>query len=102
MIKKIQSIQKEVYQILVKYPDTRDNDRLLMLKIWSNQNNHLRTRTFTFYSFALEFINGNFADPETIRRARQRIQEKYPHLRGVGYERRLKLQQETQAQIKFI
>jgi len=102
MINKIQSIKQLVKDILIQHPDTRDNDRLLMLKVWSYQNSYLRNRTFTFYSFALDFIDGIYADPESIRRSRQMIQEKIPHLRGSGYQQRKELKKTVQSEIKFI
>jgi hypothetical protein len=102
MIRQIESISHLVKQILVKYPDTRDNDYLLMLKVWSEQNSHLRTRTFTFYSFALDFLDGNYAHPESIRRTRQKIQELNPGLRGVGYYKRKELKKTVQSEIKFL
>lgn len=89
-------------KLLVQHADTRDNDRLLMLKVWSEQNKHLRSRTFTFYSFALDFIDGTYADPGSIRRTRQKIQELNPHLRGVGYHQRKELKKLVQSEIKFL
>lgn len=100
MINKIKSISQTVKHILIKHPDTRDNDKLLMMKVWCEQNRHLRSRTFTFYSFALDFISGVYADPESIRRSRQKIQEQQPHLRGTGYHQKKHLQQDMQMEIK--
>lgn len=100
MIQKIRNIKETVKQILIKHPETRDNDRLLMLKVWCEQNRHLRSRTAFFYAWATEFVYGNYADPESIRRSRQMIQERTPHLRGSGYHKRKQLQQEVQLEIK--
>lgn len=102
MIRKIESISILVKKILMQYPDTRDSDRLLILKVWSHQNNHLRNRTYTFYSFALDFLNGHYADTESIRRSRQKIQELNPGLRGKGYLKRKDIQRTVQSEIKFL
>ena len=82
MINKIISIKETVKAILINFPDTRDNDRLLMLKVWSTENNLLRDKNYPFYDFALGFIKKDYSDPESIRRSRQKIQEIYHELRG--------------------
>ena len=89
MLGGITNIQETVKRILEDEPRARDNDRLLMVKIWAIQELKLRDPNFPFKSgFALSFIDGQFIDPESIRRARQKIQEKYPHLRGSNYKGR--------------
>ena len=102
MITQIQGISKVVKDIMIKHPDTRDSDYLLILKVWSHQNNHLRTRTYTFYSFALDFLDGKYAHPESIRRTRQKIQELHPYLRGSGHDRRQEIKRTVQSKIKFL
>ena len=102
MINQIESISSLVKDLLSRFPETRDNDYLLILKVWSTQNNHLRNRTYTFYGFALDFLDGNYAHPESIRRSRQKIQELNPSLRGVGWYKRKELKKEVQRSIKFL
>jgi len=99
MIHKLRSIQDTVKKILEQHPEARDNDRLLMLKVWCEQNKNLRYPYFTFYRFALEFKEGIYADPESIRRSRQKLQEKHAHLRGKSYYRRKDLQDDTRKEI---
>jgi len=86
MINKVVSIKDAVKVILTNYPETRDNDRILMLKIWAYQNSELRHLDYMFLHFARGFINGEYADPESIRRSRQKIQEQHPELRGEHYK----------------
>jgi hypothetical protein len=83
------NVTKElVRQLLEQYPQTRDNDNLLMSLIWRRES-HL----FNFFS---RFECGKLTSPETIRRCRQSLQKANPELRGKMYE----LRQKHQAKVK--
>jgi hypothetical protein len=81
-IKKIKKLEVIVEKLLLNYPDTRDNDKLLILKVWAYQNPNLRSNDFTFLNFATSYLDGRYADTESITRARRKLQEKNPNLRG--------------------
>lgn len=100
MINKIRSIKATVYGLLTGSPETQDNDRLLMLKVWAIQNPQLRWSAYSFLDFAGEFIKGTYADPESIRRARQLLQEQHPALRGASYRERHNRATVVKAEIK--
>lgn len=85
MISKIKSIKGTVARLLREVPETRDNDRLLLFKVWAIQNPDLRQPAYYLSDFALHFISGVYADPESIRRCRQKAQELHPELRGKSY-----------------
>jgi hypothetical protein len=99
MLNKIESIKSIVHQILKNHPETRDNDRLLMLKVWAIQNPRLRDERFNFISFSHGFIKADYADPESIRRARQKIQENHIEMRGLYYHNRKELSTKTRCGI---
>jgi len=101
MLTKIKSIKNTVERILRDEPETRDNDRLLMLKVWAVQNPHIRFHGYTFISFAKDFIKAGYADPESIRRARQKLQEENEALRGKSYRLRHDLGIETRYGIHY-
>jgi hypothetical protein len=83
------NVTKElVRQLLEQYPQTRDNDNLLMSLIWRRESN-----LFNFFS---RFECGKLTSPETIRRCRQSLQKANPELRGKMYE----LRQKHQAKVK--
>jgi hypothetical protein len=82
MIRKIKSISATVKHILETKPETRDSDRLLILSVWAYQNPRLRSKDEIFVDFAMDFYRGSYADTESIRRSRQKLQEQNPHLRG--------------------
>jgi len=83
------NVTKElVRQLLEQYPQTRDNDNLLMSIIWRGESN-----LFNFYS---RLESGKLTPAETIRRCRQRLQLDHPQLRGTMYD----LRQKHQAKVK--
>jgi hypothetical protein len=85
---KITKTVEAVRMILSEFPETRDNDRLLILKIWAAQEKQLRDEGYSFMRFAKKFLDGNFIDTETVRRCRQKLQEMQPGLRGKSYRTR--------------
>ena len=86
MLGKIYNIKDIVYSLLQKWPEMRDNDRQLMLNVWAWQDGGLVN--YAFKDFATDFKNGKYADPESIRRTRQKLQELHPELRGRTYAAR--------------
>jgi len=93
-------IKDLVHSFLIEYPETRDNDNLLQLKIWGEQMPELRSKLTTFWDFALIYKNGKLASSESIRRTRQKYQEKYPELRGEKYKKRHKEQTNVKNQLR--
>jgi len=103
MIQKINSIKKTVAKILMEEPGARDNDRLLMFKVWADQNPMIRKRNPFLHEFAKDFINGEYADPESIRRTRQKVQEQHPELRGKHYkQKKTEIESEVRKKIKTL
>lgn len=60
-------------QALKMFPETRDNDLLLMLKVWDREGFNLSDRQKE------KFLSG-LTKPESIRRTRQKLQQQglYP------------------------
>lgn len=73
-------ISEVVKTILEREPKTRDNDQLLIIKVWLVAKPSLREDTF--YNFGLAFISDGLPSTESIRRSRQALQNKFPELRG--------------------
>lgn len=82
------------------FPDTRDDDNLLMLKVWKRQNPDLAN--ISFLEFSQKFVEKHYSNPESIRRSRQSIQEKEPDLRGKKYYERKGEEQKVAAEINTI
>jgi len=100
MICAIRNIKETVKNILNLFPETRDNDNLLILKVWKEQNTQLPT--ISFVEFAGEFLQGTYANPESIRRSRQSLQEKHSSLRGNSYYRRKNQAEQTRLNINTL
>lgn len=82
-----------VHRLLEEQPALRDNDNLLMSKIWKQQSN--------IFNFFDRFESGRLHSPESIRRTRQKLQEDFPHLRGELYEVRQKRQEKVKQELGY-
>ncbi|KPL08379.1 hypothetical protein AMJ86_00695 [bacterium SM23_57] len=102
MIQKVKNIKRLVAYLLEHAADTRDNDRLLILKVWAHQNPRLRETETSFLEFAIDFKTGKYADPESIRRTRQKLQELNPLFRGKKYRARMDEEVYMRREIKQI
>lgn len=86
---RLKRMQDKVEWALNKYPQTRDNDRLLICVIYAR-----------FYGadltapFKATMLDHNLPNFETIRRCRQKAQEQHPDLRGKRDSERLDRQKE--------
>ncbi len=98
-VKKVKNLKPIVKSILEKEKVTRDCDKLLVLKVWAEQNPLLRHETTSFVSFSFDFIEGKYANFETITRARRQIQEENEHLRGDNYANRKSIEKDTRNNI---
>lgn len=99
LVKKIKNLTPVVKHCLEQSPKARDNDKLLILKIWAHQNPKLRDEQYTFMKFAECFLNNEYSDTESIRRTRQKLQAEHPELRGENYKRRHKECEDTRKSI---
>lgn len=96
IVDEMQRIKPAVADILKKYPETKDDDSLLLVKFWDIQT---KGELKTFQEFCYLLTNKHLTHAETIRRTRQKLQEKYPELRGELYEVRKKLEKIVSTQM---
>jgi hypothetical protein len=99
IVKRIKALEPIVYQCMMKIPATRDDDKLLVLKIWAHQNPKLRDADFSFVMFSEGFLEGKYADPYSISRARRKVQRKSPETRGEKFEARQKEETKVRKEI---
>ena len=75
-----------VFDLLSKHPVLRDNDKLLISLVWNTQ---LEQKD---YEGSRDFLDvmllGYLAKPESVTRARRKIQEDNPLLRGKTHGKR--------------
>jgi hypothetical protein len=93
MIREIKRIKPLVKELLKEFPLTRDNDNLLLLKVWAEQDNTLRMNK-SFLDFSVGMIAGKYMKFESVSRARRKVQEENPELRGKYYKDRKELAEE--------
>jgi len=100
MIKAINKIKDTVKELLVDKPHLRDCDRRLTATVWSKEIGGMSALTnLSAYELLNQFVKGKLSSPESIRRARQKIQEEIPDLRGQSYTERKYLANQTRKQI---
>ena len=98
---KISYIKSLVKEVLENYPETRDDDNKLLLKVWEIEKPEIKERFYTFFKAML--ISGALSHFESIRRIRQKLQQEYPHLRGERYNiRHTKEVAETEKELGYI
>ena len=88
-MKQLFSVVDEVEKFLTKYPVLRDDDRRLIVNLWTKrlggQNivNHLDPKEIMRL-----IASPQLPSPESITRCRRKLQEKHPMLRGeIWYKR---------------
>jgi len=84
MVKDYIKVKDKVQHCLEKYPDLRDDDNRLIAHIWYNGLSEQQKNT-SVYEFLMLFSRRQVDSPEAIRRARQKLQEEVPELRGEKY-----------------
>jgi len=76
-------LSDKVKNILIRNPETRDDDMLLLSLIWNSE------RVFGDSTDLLASIGaGELPNPESVRRSRQLLQQENPDLRGDKYKKR--------------
>ena len=87
---KIKDMQKRVESLLKRFPAYRDCDTKLVAHIWMEQIGSVeRMKEINLHDWMKMWIdNPNIASPETISRARRKIQESNADLRGDNYKLR--------------
>ena len=89
--KEIKQIQGLVKQLLESDQRYRDCDKVLSAKIWSIQMGGMEMlHKMTAYDFLCEYVKrkGKLFSQESIGRARRKLQEQNPELRGKSYKKK--------------
>ena len=83
-------MQVVVKACLEKYPQYKDDDNQLVSYIWwaHLKKNGINTDNISATKFLLLYSNGDLPQADVITRARRKVQEENPHLRGKLYEER--------------
>ena len=90
----IASTKTIVERYLRKFPELRDNDDKLVANIWKNEVKELDDCE-TASDLLKAYSAGKLTSPDSITRARRKLQELNPDLRGETYHERKKKEQEV-------
>lgn len=105
-----QLIKTKVADILLRHPETQDNDRELIVRYWKGEISELQDIArqklgslphFTLDGFFATFMTGGFTSPESITRARRQVQEQNPQFRGKKYQERQARQDEVKKDLGY-
>ncbi len=93
----LRAVSIKVYALLLHNESCRDDDKLLLTKVWEKE-----THAKDVHSLLEEIRDGTLSHFESVRRVRQRIQEKNPSLRGEKWDTRHKVQADFYKQLTFL
>lgn len=96
MIRKVEKIKETVKLMLFHFPECRDSDNIITARIWAWQLGDNQ-------DMALGALESDLlVSSESIRRARQLIQSKYPELQGEKRKEKMKAAQEMREEINSL
>lgn len=91
-MRKIVSSFPRVLSLLRKDSRCRDCDELLVSRIWHDEMTQIKGTDYQKQQTALDFLklyaDGEITPADSITRARRKVEELHPELRGKTYERR--------------
>ena len=93
---------QNVEDILRKYPQSRDNDLDLIARYWYLEMRESDISDDQIKAFCHLVKSGLISLPDTITRARRKIQEEIPTLRGEKYHKRHSATEIIKEEIKEI
>ncbi len=75
---------EKVMHYLNNDPVCRDNDNMLIAKVWFDEMSNAQ-KTEPTVQFLIDFSEGKYSSAESILRCRQKLQQEFPGLRGKSY-----------------
>ena len=90
-----------IIDLLTNKEHLRDNDQALIANIWWRELVTQGKDKSTAFEMLKVFSEGKLSNPESIRRARQKIQEEQPELRGESYRARHREQDNVKEQLGY-
>lgn len=97
----IRSLQDRVKILLTKYPEMRDSDKMLVTNFWyfEFRKMGIDVENKPISEFFAAYQSGVIPSADLITRARRKVQEENPDLRGDSWEERHKEASETRKSI---
>ena len=98
----IKKCKNLVTDILTEQPKTRDNDLLLIEEVWKFQSGVIDLLSHPVGFLFELMLEKKVSHPSSIKRARAKLQELCPNLRGEVYNKRHQLQKEVYGDLETI
>lgn len=92
----LKAVGCKVFSVLTDCPESRDDDKLLLMQIWQRES-----QASTVGDFFAELLNGKLSNAETITRMRRKLQEKHKVLRGEKWDVRHNVESVMCEQLTF-
>lgn len=101
MLQKIIKTKDVVKELLIWHPHLRDSDDKLIANIWNMDCKQLGLdpKTMTAFVILSMLSEGKLTSFEAVSRARRRVQEACPELRGENYKERQKNENDIREKI---
>ena len=96
----IKNLEDKVRDILIKHPDTKDNDQMLVSLVWFYHLGRETIKKMTAWELLTNLSKNKLPLMESIMRCRRKLQEVDESLRGKKYKERHKLELEVKNEIK--
>jgi hypothetical protein len=95
-------VADRVKQLLQENPKMRDNDNLLIARIWGEHllDQGIQPQSHLTSQFLRVLAKGQLPSSESIRRSRQKVQEHCPELRGQLYGARKQNQSKVKKEVR--
>lgn len=94
---------QRVAAILLKHPETRDNDRMLCVYYWQQQLLDIgrNPSNMDLSDFFLAYTFTDLTDAQTITRLRRKLQMERPQFRGKRWEEKHRKQLEVKLDLGY-
>ena len=91
-----------VKHLLAESPRYRDNDQLLVARIWWEEMTAIGINPNVASAKQLMdlMVDNRLTQPDTIKRARRKVQEHFPNLRGIIRTHRMQKQDKVKENIR--
>lgn len=97
----LKDVKTKVEELLINNPNTRDSDNLLVATFYFYEiGGKDKLMNTSAYDFLKEMSAGRLTSFESISRARRKLQEQNPSLRGKSYNEKQELSKEIRENIK--
>lgn len=93
-------VAEVIKDLLTKHPHLRDDDNRLIATFWRREFGELNCKKKPTIEFLVTLASGSLTASESIHRARRKLQEEFPELRGTKYFKRHQAAEDVKHEIQ--